>query len=442
MMGMPLSQRQTNYKTVSPDPGDRQCANCRWFEWSNYNSPEMMTPISGCHLIESYPLPILPTGLCDRWEENIPEAYEPEPMPVIVVEEERAFTPPSLGVKQRLTRRLQGKPMPASQIVGKSGGQRIGIIVSTNGYMDRELEHVSKDAVTAYIDSCWKENVWAGEDVMMLWHYRPLGAVGDVLWSGEIDGFIHDVVRERDHLIAKTVWDYWESHPELDWGASIGFKPLAVNDNVYTQIERKEVSILPRSNAANPLTYSGVVKMAELNKSGDRARLLDEIFKIEGVADLLATRGVHALNEELTKRGVTAKENETLDTAGGSAVPAAKAPDYDALMASLIEGMASLQATLETQGGQLTTVTDQLQAERGKREVLEGDLKATKALAEKELQTLRDEMALTPRRAVEIKGVEVGADEAAKLAAQKAQAEATPHPVFGTLVDMSKVPKS
>jgi hypothetical protein len=77
-----LDQKQVNYLPLSPEPGVKACANCRWFKaasWDN-DPPE-------CHLVRNYPEPILATGLSDRWESSIPPPTPDisNPLPVMIV---------------------------------------------------------------------------------------------------------------------------------------------------------------------------------------------------------------------------------------------------------------------------------------------------------------------------------------------------------------------
>ena len=68
-----LTQDETAYVSLSTTRG-AACANCRWFRPGAYEGHD------ACHLVDCYPLPILPTGWCNR-HENIPT---PEPAPDVV----------------------------------------------------------------------------------------------------------------------------------------------------------------------------------------------------------------------------------------------------------------------------------------------------------------------------------------------------------------------
>lgn len=389
------SQEEANYTTVSPKTGTEQCANCRFFQWSNMmqdGDGKAKMGTSSCALIECYPEPILPTGYCDRWEADPPENTEPDPIPVTIVDME--FTPAEPPAATRAIRKLTGKPLPGYAMTKDSDGRRLMVLFTSNGYKDREFEHVATKALAEYVESQWKDNAFEGDNVHLLWHNKQLGAIGDIVWAGMIEGFLVEVSRERDHAIAHKTWDFIEAHPELDWGASHGFKVRQMADpDTYTEIRKFESSSLPRAFAANPLTYSGVFKMVDVKSKDPKAALLDEIFHIEDVAGILANGGPKALNEALAAGGVNAKalkEEAAAPAPETPAVPAEEAVDFTALVRQLIEGQQLVMQTLATIGAKVD-------GEAAARAALETTVKAQLTAATSEVDKLKAQLTLAPR---------------------------------------------
>jgi hypothetical protein len=388
------SQEETNYVTVSPKTGEQQCANCRFYVWANMmqdGDGKAKMGTSSCALIECYPEPILPTGYCDRWEVDPPESTEVEPIPVTIVDMEFAST--DAGMLETAVRKLTGKPLPGYTMTKNDDGRRLMVIFTSNGYKDREFEHVATKALAEYVDSQWKGDGWNGDNVHLLWHLKQLGPIGDIVWAGMIEGFLVEIAKERDHLIAKTVWDFIEAHPELDWGASHGFKVRQMADkDTYSEIRKFETSSLPRAFAAHPLTYSGVVKMVDAKKD-PKAALLDEMFHIEDVAGLLANGGPKALNEALAKVGVEAKELKEGETQTEPVTPAPEAEkpvDFSQLMTELIGAQARV---LE----QLQSLSTQVGNEATARATLESAVKSQLAAMTADNDKLKAQLALAPR---------------------------------------------
>ncbi len=70
-----LDQGSANYNTLGGND-ERACANCQWF----------INP-AGCVVVESYPDPIVATGLSDLWLARVrPEMGMGTPIPVVIVD--------------------------------------------------------------------------------------------------------------------------------------------------------------------------------------------------------------------------------------------------------------------------------------------------------------------------------------------------------------------
>lgn len=272
-----LTQAETNYTTLSPS-GTEACANCRWFRSAAYEGQD------ACHLVDCYPLPILPTGLCDRHEE-IPV---PEPIPDAVVEAieglgetiedmmedmtevemswrgDKHYTIAPVqtsGMLDAVKRTVKRSALQSGvKMLTDKAGRRYLFMVTSNGYKDRDKEHVATKALQAYVDNSWtKDNTaFIGEQEHLIWHDDRLGSMSDLVFADVWDGFLVEIWREQNHPIAKAFYTYVQNHPEIKWGASHGFLGVKENDT-FEHIFKRESSTLPLSAASNVLTLSEVL---------------------------------------------------------------------------------------------------------------------------------------------------------------------------------------
>lgn len=199
----------------------------------------------------------------------------------------------------------ESKHHPAE--VFEMGGARYMLLVSTNGYKDRQDEYVSARAMKAFIDRQWDESGFHGDNVMLFWHKGP--AIGDIVWANQEGPFTVEVARERKSglpLVAaytEAIWNYLES-PDEPYGASIGFGYLPEDREpdqagaVYRSIRKFETSVLPLKFAANPYTFSGVLpnmttkREEELEKITGLRGLLEPLRRVlSGASDTLADEG-------------------------------------------------------------------------------------------------------------------------------------------------------
>lgn len=408
-------QREVNYTTVSPYTGESQCAGCRFFipsgSWVG-NSSEP-TNRSTCAIVESYPLDILPTGYCDKYDALPEDANEPEPMAVVIVdaEVERGYAAPLPARAPALKRLFGAKDPPATTFLRAADGARLAVIVTSNGYQDREQEHVATKALEEYVESQFKADTWHGDNVLDFYHWHPLD-IGDIVAAAVLDGFLVEVAKERtDSPIAGLIWDYWQATSEsgeVVWGASHEFKAKRDGDT-FVRIQKSRTSVLDIYDAANLLTFSGVLAMSKETVH------MDKIFGFEGAAQLLRDKGINAVNEELRKRGVVAKGVDTpggtqtgASANAGAGLPPGSVIDYTPLLNQLIEATDEQQKTIDAQGllieGQAKEITTLKDA--GEQRVKAASETTTKVDAltqqidaqKKRLDTF---MADTPRRASE-----------------------------------------
>lgn len=248
-----VSQQAANYDPMGGVNGKsgQACANCNWF-----SSPD------GCILVQG---DISPTGVSDFWREVT--KYEPEPIPVYVVNE---------AAKQNILDRVKSKllgetPSPRATPEGAifilkqldpSGEERTRVMMRvTNNFMDRHGEIIAEEAHKDY-----EQYVDTTKDYpeFWLWH-MPGSRWGQADFVSYADGFLTVsglVDKGYEHVAERLA-------SRKDIGVSHGFYALSFNDDSIIDVYRTfECSPLPLDQAANqwnPLnTIMTIAKEAEL----------------------------------------------------------------------------------------------------------------------------------------------------------------------------------
>lgn len=255
--GAIFDQLAVNYVTLSPITG-QACANCIFYRATGYDGVEW----PHCHLVHDGPLPIEPTGKCDRWEEMpAPESTEPDPVPVVIVTEEveiseAAHTPAPAARKSfgdRLREFLGGSKsdeLTPFQVIEKDG-TAYWLATFSNNFKDRDGEIISEAAWDGYFDR-------------LKMGFVPMPE----LWIGHVKGTAHgkarDVFGVGQFVMAWGTFDntdeakaavkYYRKHAKhctLSHGFT--FPAWALKEGVYEVINTFEISVLPPPMvAANP----------------------------------------------------------------------------------------------------------------------------------------------------------------------------------------------
>jgi hypothetical protein len=401
------TQTEVHYKLMHGEK-EAGCVGCRWFNMAE----------KYCHIIENGPEDILPTGHCDRHEPmkdmemEQPEsllADEPlsEPLPETISDsdpeaDKQIYASPTSnapGVFKQIMERFKGGLKPGTSILKGIDGKRYMFIVTSNSYKDRENEIISTEALKRYVDSEWlAEDYFAGTNDHLIWHDDRLN-VGKIVWADMAGPFLVEVAREGDTIIAKAAYDYWEQHGD-DLGASHRFKFYGHERDVkgvYHNIRKTETSTLPRENAANLLTYSGVLPMSK-----SREDHLDAMFGIEGVAALLKD-GPQKLEAALEAKGV---QHKSTDVDPAQATDKAE-NSFAALVLALTEAQAETLKEMDAIKALLQDSVTAQQAEKASAE------QVVKQLTD-ELAAVKAEMKLAPRSVAS----NLSAEEAAKAEAE------------------------
>lgn len=246
------TQKEANYQPTFGRP-DQMCANCRWF-CPGMDMGDM------CHIVEGYPEPILPTGICDEWQER--KSSEPEPIPVTVVADEGMRTvevtePDPHLIKAILSRLFRQTPTITDDSGFKVEGNR-WFAWYTNNWVDLEHEAFPIKAIDYYI-----QRVKSGElPYPALWfsHLKsmPHGQADHLIRVGNM---VFAAGAFEDSVLAHRMKAYYRAAQKrgVRFRVSHGFK-YATRFKIrgaYYLFETYEISPIPEVGAfraANPYT--------------------------------------------------------------------------------------------------------------------------------------------------------------------------------------------
>lgn len=351
-----IPQEGVSYVTVSPFTGDEQCANCLFFNPMYVDGEGHAQPTS-CKIVEPYPLAILATGYCTRFE----AAAEPEDEALLVEIKREAQKPSTIispkplqdGIADKILRRNKSHTLFAKP----ADGLRLAMHITSNGYEDRDQEYVATKALERYVKDAYKSTAdtieYVGNNPLLFWHDDNIH-IGDIIYADMQSGFLIEVSRERDTPIAHKLWNFWEASSQSGdhrWGTSHRFTPLTTSEvdgkAVFNKIEKLETSVLLWDAAANQLTTSEVIPMAKSKND-----LLNEAFGIPEAASYFerGAEGLAELSALLGQNGVEAKEVDTPDMEKIEQVDNSPVilKLYD-VFTELIEAQADLDGRIETQ---------------------------------------------------------------------------------------------
>lgn len=147
-------------------------------------------------------------------------------------------------------------------------------LITSNAYVDRELETVRQQALSDYVTECWKEGTFETDNVLLFWHRGD--PIGDIIDCDMEGAFLLEIARERPNALVnlndnpdppyfafiREVWDAIEQAHEVEWGVSPGFFTYQEESKAgdYQHFFKQETSVLPVGEAANILTLSLVLE--------------------------------------------------------------------------------------------------------------------------------------------------------------------------------------
>lgn len=386
-----LDQKEVNYIPMSATLG-KGCGSCRWF----HANGDYMDSSPHCHLVESYPEPILATGVCDRWEG--PPAPMPNlsnPLPVVIVpmedvvaEMEMALPTTAKGlietIRSVVKNMFQPAPTPAPDeaikedaftVFKAADGKHYWLARHTGKFKDREGEILADKAHDEYLDRVQKGLVPMPE----LWTLHKKGTKhgqADKVWKS--GGFLLALGHFDDTPEAKHAIEFYEkSEGTIKLSHMFHYPKTAKQGGVYYAYNTIEITTLPDGAEAFPYTSFEEFKamtLTEKDREWIRGVGGDDMLKRAESADAKAVTDTKAL-EAL---GV---ESKGLDNFDGASIPAPK---------SELEAVKVVQADIETRlkvvegiPAQLKTLTDTIAA-------LSGQVSASQLAESKALEKAND----------------------------------------------------
>lgn len=371
-----LDQKQVNYLPLSPAMGVKACANCRWFKpVGRYDdAPE-------CHLIGSYPEPILATGLCDRHEgPPAPAAVDvSNPLAVVivpmedVVTQEMAMPTTGKGLVETITKVVKSIFQPAPAPAPLKKDEAFAVFKSADGkyhwlarfsgkFKDREGEILADKSHEEYADRVQKGLVPLPE----LWTWHTKGTrhgQADFVWKS--GGFLlalghFDESPEAKHAIAF----YEKNAGKIKLSHMFHYPKSAKQGGVYYAYNTIEITTLPDGAEAFPYTSFEEFKfmpLSEQQREFIRGVGGDEMLKRAESADTKAV----ADTKTLEALGVESKGLENFQDAS---IPAAK---------SELEAVKVVQTDIETRLKLLEALPAQLKTQNETIQALTGQVAAS-----------------------------------------------------------------
>lgn len=344
-----FDQESVNYTTLSPQITSKACANCVFYRSTGYDGIDW----PHCHLVDGWPLPIEPTGLCDEWR-LLPaeEIIEPEPIPVVIVgadvvtinyEEMALDIPKSLFGQVKdfiggLLPKSKSDPEPQAFSVFKSASGKMAWVARFTGkYIDRENEIIAERALDGYVDRVQKGVV--GMPELWMWHAKGTKH-GQAVAVWKAGGFVLAAGYLDDNEVGKSAFKYYQKNSgKIKLSHMFHYPKVAKINNVYHEINVIEITTLPDGAEAFPYTsFTEVQTMA-----------LPEIAK-QNIGEAL---GAEVLAAAIALDGKSIDDTSKMDALG---IQSKKYDQYDG--SELISAAEKIQSS----GGELAEVKTRLEA--------------------------------------------------------------------------------
>jgi hypothetical protein len=262
-----FNQAQVAYNTLSTTP-NQACANCIFFRDTGYDGIEYQH----CSIVEAYPDPILPTGICNHWEAKPePEAEMVEQITdavsnavVNAVETISANVVVEMEHKSKtLLQRAKEALFPAKEdsafnVFKGNDGKWYWIAKYTNAYQDKEGEIFTEKAHEEYIQRMDMGLVDKPE--LWVWHTKGTkhGKADTVFGVGRIMvafGHFDDTPEAQ-----KAIKYYQKNADKIKLSHGAIAPKWAIHDGLIESYNTFEISTLPNGAESNPYTSYEVIK--------------------------------------------------------------------------------------------------------------------------------------------------------------------------------------
>lgn len=361
MFSLP-TQAETNYQPAGQQ-GNKACSSCRFYLRDGWDGAP------SCHLIENWPEPIEPNGLCDRHEfAQPPQSMELEPVPVVIVEpailaedsSEMMSLSMSKSIRQRVLDFISGltaKPapepteQPAFKVFKTADGKMAWVARYTGKFIDRESEILADQAHDDYV-----QRVQSGSaDMPELWMWHAEGTKhGQAVYVWKSGGFVCAAGYIDDTAPGRKAFAFYEKNSgKIKLSHMFYFDHADKVDGVYTKYHfTREITTLPDGAEAFPYTSFEEMKTMTIPQAGQD--MIREALGQETLDAALAADG-KALTDTKTLEasGVAFKSNAPAPAAppaedkAAPVAPAIPAPAPDDQLKALTGQVAILTATVK-----------------------------------------------------------------------------------------------
>lgn len=373
------SQVEANYSPAGGGMG-KACSNCRFFLVSDYSGKDR------CHLIDNWPEPIVPNGVCDRHEVKRETPIEEiVPVPVVIVEPEfdegdsdmmemSWHVPKSL--KDRIVEfvdslRSKANKDDAFTVFKTASGKKAWVARFSGKWIDRESEIIADKAHDEYVKRVQTGVVPAPE--LWMWHLKGTkhGQAVTVWKSG---GFVLATGYFDDTPEGESAYRYYQKQRgKIKLSHMFHYPKSSKIGNVYYDYNTVEITTLPDGAEAFPFTtFEEIQAMAipDAARSMISEALGDEALRRAEAHDKSAENDSKSLDD----LGIASKG---LDKYEGSetVISAAKLTDVETRLKvaeDALKGVGDLTAAVTQMSAQLKQMGELLQAsEDAKAQTLE-----------------------------------------------------------------------
>lgn len=370
-----FSQTATDYTTLSTTPG-QACANCIFYKPTGYGWDGLEK--QHCHIVESWPLSIEPTGLCNRWEAIPPIDLTANPLPVVIVEMDVEVDADKSAGKsgglvaamKNIVSNILNPAEPPFQVFKTKDGKKGWIARHTGKFEDREKEILADKAHDEYVDRVQKGLVDPPE--LWMWHAKGTRH-GQAITVWKSGGFTLAAGLFDETEEGERAFNYYQKNRgKIKLSHQFNYPKNAKIDGVYYAYNTIEITTLPDGAEAFPYTsFEEIQEMAlpPVARNMIKDALGDDALSRAEAADTKAEKDTKSL-EAL---GIASKG---YDDFSGATIPVA--PDAAALKAlqtehadvvkrlseaeATLKAVADLPATLKSFNDLVTGLSEQVTA--------------------------------------------------------------------------------
>lgn len=369
-----FSQDAVNYIPLSATP-NQACANCIFYHSAadGWNGIE----VQHCHIVESWPKTIEPTGWCERYEPE-PEPQLQNPIPVFIVDVETDADGKATSRKglieavKGVIQNILNPEEPAFQVFKTKDGKKWWIARHTGKFVDREKEILADKSHDAYVARVQKGLV----DMPELWTWHKEGTrhgQADVVWKS--GGFTLALGHIDDTPEGEKAFEFYRKNRGKISLSHMFYYPMEAKLNgVYYAYNTREITTLPEGAEAFPYTTFDSFEESKMALTPDVSKWIEDLggpdmLKRAQAADSKAADDTKTLEANgVASKGLDNFEGSEADIPGEPAGVKALGivqKDMDTRLKeaeALIKSLEGLPALVESQKTRIDTLTEQLSA--------------------------------------------------------------------------------